>query len=160
MSNFLTIFKKELKSYFTSPIAFALLCVFLVICGYFFYRSLVYFSFLSLQAGYDSSLQSTVNVNEIVLRPLFSNISFIMIFFIPLVTMRLFSEEKKLGTLELLLSYPIRDVEIILGKFLAAFVVLATALALTSFYPSILFFLGEPEKGPIFSAYLGLCLLG
>ncbi|MCD6574242.1 ABC transporter permease subunit [Candidatus Aerophobetes bacterium] len=159
MKNFSALFKKEIKSYFVSPIAYVLICVFLVICGYFFYRDLLYFSFLSLQAGYDSSLQSSVNINELILRPLFSNMSFILLFLVPLLTMRIFSEEKKLGTLELLLSYPVRDVEVIMGKFAASLVVLLVALGITSIFPIILFILGEPEAGPIICGYLGLILM-
>jgi len=160
MRNFYALFKREIKSYFVSPIAYVLICVFLIICGYFFYRNLIYFSFLSLQAGYDSSLQSSVNINKLILRPLFSNMSFILIFLAPILTMRLFSEEKKLGTLELLLSYPVRDIEVILGKFTASLAVFLVALGLTSVFPIILFILAEPELGPIFSSYLGLILIG
>jgi len=160
MKNIFFLFKKEFKSYFVSPIAYVVISIFLVICGYFFYRDLVYFSILSLQAGYDSSLQSSVNINELILRPLFSNMGFVLIFLVPLLTMRVFSEEKKLGTLELLLSYPVSDIGVIAGKFTASLGVLLIALGITSVFPIILFILGEPETGPIISGYLGLILMG
>src|SRR4030042_4696538 len=101
MSNHAVIFcKKELRSYFDSPVAYIVITIFLLISGWFFFSDL----FL---------------VNQATLRNLFGIIPFIFMFFVPAVTMRLISEEKKSGTLEILLTLPVEDYQIVLGKFLA-----------------------------------------
>ncbi|MCK5517224.1 MAG: ABC transporter permease subunit [Desulfobulbaceae bacterium] len=159
MKAFNSLFKRELYAYFLSPVAYAVLGVFLLLCGYFFSRSIAYFSYLSVQAGYDTSLQAHVNVHELILRPLFSSITLMLIFLIPLLTMRTFSEEKKQGTLELLLSYPTSDTVIILAKNGVCLLVVLTGLLGTAIYPAIIFALSHPDTGPIFTGYLGLVFL-
>lgn len=154
------VFKKEMCSYFGSPIAYIVLTIFSVICGYFFYSIFGFFNFVSMQAAMNPMMAGELNVNEGVLRPLFSNISVIMLLMMPLLTMRLFSEEKKSGTIELLLTYPVRDGEVLVGKYLAALAVFAIMLVTTLLYPVLLTKFSEPEAGPILSTYLGLLLLG
>jgi ABC-2 type transport system permease protein len=159
MKTFTSLFKRELYSFFMSPVAYAVLGMFLLLCGYFFSRSVAYFSYLSVQAGYDASMQAHVNINDLILLPLFSNITLMLIFLIPLLTMRAFAEEKKQGTLELLLSYPISDTGIVLAKNGACFFVVLTGVLATTGYPVLLFFLGHLDSGPIFTGYLGLVFL-
>ncbi len=163
MRNIYLIFSKELKSYFTSPIAYVVITIFLIISGYFFYNILATFSLISFQAETNPIIArqyNLLNINESVVRPLFGNISMIMLLMMPLLTMRLFAEEKKQGTIELLLTYPVKDVEVLIGKFLACVAVFGVMLLSTVTYPVLLIILGEPEIGPIITGYLGLFLLG
>jgi ABC-2 type transport system permease protein len=158
--NFYPILKKELKSYFVSPIAYIVITIFLVISGYFFYSSFAFYNLLSMQAASSPYGLHGLNITEGVLRPLFLNLSVVMLLLIPVLTMRLFAEEKKLGTIELLLSYPVRDGEVLLGKFGACLLVFILMLALTGLYLIFLILYAQPEYGPIFSCYLGLFLMG
>ncbi|MFQ5802903.1 MAG: ABC transporter permease [Candidatus Methylomirabilales bacterium] len=153
------VFKKEMRAYFASPIAYAVFTIFLVISGYFFYTILTYFSLISMQASMNPGLATGLNVTDGILRPLFTNMSVILLFMMPLFTMRLFAEERKQGTLELLLTYPLRDGEILLGKFLAATALCALLLLVTALYPVLLALWSEPELYPILTGYLGLLLL-
>jgi gliding motility-associated transport system permease protein len=141
MSNMLPILKKELRSYFLSPAAYIVVTVFLLICGWFFSTSLFV-------------------VNQASMRNLFTIIPFIFTFFVPAVTMRLLSEEKKTGTFELLVTMPVSDLEVILGKYLASLVLLAVAVGLTFTYAFTLAALGNTDAGETVSGYLGLVLLG
>jgi len=110
------IFKKEMRLYFTSPVAYVVLAVFLVIAGYFFYSIFNFFAMASMQAAMNPQMARDLTVTESVLRPLFSNISVILLLLIPLLTMRLFAEERRAGTIELLLTYPVRDGAVLIGK--------------------------------------------
>ncbi|MDY6968181.1 MAG: ABC transporter permease [Spirochaetota bacterium] len=160
MINFYAILKRELKSYFTSPIAYMVITVFSVISGYFFYSFFALFGVMSVQSMNNPYMQSALNITEEVVGPTFSTLSIVILFMTPFLTMRLFSEEKKSGTIELLMTFPVRDIEIILGKFGASFVTFLTMLVPTIIYQIILYSLGKPEIGPIISGYLGLILLG
>jgi ABC-2 type transport system permease protein len=164
MRNCKAVFQRELRSYFTSPIAYAVLAGFLLIAGYFFYAILAsfvqYAMRSSMEAQYYQSAAPPINVNLMALRPFFYNVAIIMVFAVPMITMRLYAEEKKTGTIELLLTSPIRSLEIILGKYFAAFVLYATMLACTGIYQIVLFIYGKPEIGQILVSYLGLFLLG
>jgi len=157
------IYQRELKSYFSSLTAYVVIIMFLLITGYFFYTLLATFSIVSFQAQTDPMLAKQyqlLNINETVVRPLFGSISIIMLLMTPLLTMRLFAEEKKSGTIELLLTFPINDIDITLGKYLACFTVLMTMLLLTATYPALLIILGDPEIKPILTGYLGLVFMG
>jgi ABC-2 type transport system permease protein len=156
----LAIFKKELRLYFTSPIAYVVLAVFSLIAGYFFTYVFRYFVLFSMQASMNPMLARDLSVTEGVLRPLFQNVSVIMLFFLPFLTMRLFAEEKKSGTMELLLTYPIRDGEVLLGKYLAALVFFLVMLSLTFTYPVLVSWTTRMEWGPLLTGYLGLVLQG
>jgi len=160
MSSFFPIFKKELRSYFVSPVAYVVMVMFLVIAGYFFYSSFAFFNFIGFQAMANPMLARNLNVTEGVLRPLFSNLGVVLLFIMPLLTMRLFAEEKKQGTMELLLTYPVRDLAAVLAKFAASLGVYTLMLALTALYPVLLGVFGTPEVGTILAGYLGLFLLG
>lgn len=135
------IFKKELKSYFVSPVAYIVLTVFLLISGWFFSSSF----FL---------------INQATLREGFNIIPIIFIFFAPAITMRLISEEKKSRTIEILVTMPVRDSEIVLGKFFAALTLLSAAVLLTVPYAIIVSFLGDLDWGPVIGGYVGLILMG
>lgn len=164
MRNIWTIARKELNSYFRSPIAYSVLVVFAVIFGYFFYTILSMFILQSLtQAQYAQMYGENIpplNVNDMVIRPLLLNTSVICLFLVPMITMRLFAEEKKVGTIELLMTSPLTDAQIILGKFLAALLLYACLLALTVLHLLVLFRYGDPDWKPLVAGYLGQLLLG
>ena len=155
------IYKKELRLYFTSPVAYVLLTVFLLIAGWFFYTIFAFFTQASMQSAMNPQMSRPLNVTESVLGPLFSNVSVILLLMMPLVTMRLFAEERRSGTIELLLTYPVRDGAVLLGKYLGALTLYALMLAGTLLYPVLLIiFRAQPEWGPLASGYLGLLLMG
>ncbi|MGB6598435.1 MAG: ABC transporter permease [Candidatus Acidiferrum sp.] len=157
MRNVFTIWRKELRSYFVSPVAYILLAMFAVIFGFFFWNILNYFVFTGMESQMRGEMMP-MNVNEQVIRPLLSNVGVIGLFFIPMITMRLFAEEKRSGTIELLVTSPIRDGEIILGKWLAALTLYAGLLALTALNFVFLFRYGNPDWKPLAIGYLGLLL--
>lgn len=142
MRNTFIIAWKETRSYFTTPVAYIVTMVFLAITGFFFADSL------------------NTPFPEAVVRPYLEGGIFIMVFIAPLLTMRLLAEEQKLGTIELLFTSPVRDWEIVLGKFLASVGFFAVALLLTLYYFLLLVWFGSPDVGPVFSGYLGLLLHG
>jgi ABC-2 type transport system permease protein len=157
--NTITIWRKELNSYFRSPIAYGVMAFFGLISGYFFYVAIVFF----VQASIQSSIQGQgqpMSVNEQVIRPIFSNISVIGLFLIPMITMRLFAEEKRTGTIELLVTSPIRDLEIIMGKWLAAMTLYTVMLGVSLLSMATLFVYGKPDWRPMAVGYLGLLLQG
>jgi ABC-2 type transport system permease protein len=164
MRNYLAILNRELKSYFSSPIAYVVIAMFLIIGGIFYYLIVTnfvqYCMQADMQAQYYRSGPSKMNVNMMAIRPILHNLSLFYIFFLPLITMRLFSEEKKTGTIELLLTSPITNSQTILGKFSAAGILSLIMLGFTSLNTIMLFFFGKPEVGPVLTGYLGLFLLG
>jgi gliding motility-associated transport system permease protein len=154
------LYKKEMRVYFTSPIAYAVFAVFTIVVGFFFYAVFNYYQMISSQAAMNPMFGRDLSVTEGVLRPLFQNISVIMLFMLPIVTMRLFAEEKRSGSIELLLTFPIRDGEVLLGKYLAALSVLLGMLALTLAYPAMVATAAQMEWGTLLTGYLGLILQG
>ena len=144
MNNILAIAHKELKSYFATPIAYVVIGFFALLFGYFFYAMLIIFDQQSMQIG---GLEGggNVDINEQLIRPLFLNASVILLFVLPLITMRTYSEEKRSGTIELLLTSPMTDFEIIIGKFLGAMALYAAMLAITLIHMGLLFSFGNPE---------------
>jgi len=147
MKNIAAIFIKELHSYFVSVIAYIVIIGFIALSGLFFTSALARYSFS----------QDSV---EFVTAVLFGNMSVMLLFIIPLLTMRLFAEEKKSGTIELLMTSPVRDTEVVIGKFLAGWALLVGMLLLSFLFPVLMTQYGNPDFGPIFSSYLGLILLG
>ena len=154
------VFKKELRLYFTSPVAYGVFTVFLLISGYFFASIFAFFNLMSMQSAMNPALARDLNVTEGIMRPLFSNISVITLFLMPILTMRLFAEEKKTGTMELLLTYPVRDGEVLLGKYAAAMTLYLTLLLVTALYAAIVTYFARVEWGPLLTGYLGLTLMG
>ena len=159
MSNILAIAEKELRSYFVSPIAYVVIGLFAVLFGVFFVSSLTFLLRVSLQAGMMQGAPP-ININEYMIRPLLGNTGVIMLFVLPMITMRSYAEEKRSGTIELLLSSPLTDLEIILGKFFGALTLFGLMLAITGIHIGFLFWYGEPELAPILSGYLGLLFMG
>ena len=157
MRNVFIIWRKEMRSYFVSPVAYLLLAMFAVIFGFFFWNILGYFVFTGMESQMRGEM-FPMNLNEQVIRPLLSNVGVIGLFFIPMITMRLFSEEKRSGTIELLVTSPIRDGEIIFGKWLAALTLYGVLLLLTALNFIFLFKYGNPDWKPLAIGYLGLLL--
>lgn len=160
MKNVAFIAKKEIRAYFHSPIAYVVIAVFLLLSGYFFYNSVVWFSQYAMEASQNPYYAQQLNINQMVFGPLFHNMSIILLLVMPLLTMRLLAEEKKAGTEELLFTSPVSVVEIILGKFLGALFVLLVMLLLTGIPAALTFAYGNPQLGPVLVGYLGLFLLG
>ena len=157
------VFSRELKSYFSSLTVYIVIVMFLLMTGYFFYNLLATFSVVSFQAQADPMLArqyQLLNINETVIRPLFGSISIILLIMTPLLTMRLFAEEKKTGTIELLLTFPVNDLDVVLGKYFACLAIQLIMILMTVTYPVLIVVLGEPEPMPILTGYLGLILLG
>jgi ABC-2 type transport system permease protein len=157
VKNILTIWRKELRSYFSSPVAYLLLTMFAIIFGFFFWNILGYFVYTGMESMNRGEM-FPMNVNEQVIRPLLANVGVIGLFFIPMITMRLFAEEKRSGTIELLVTSPIRDGEIILGKWLSALTLYGCLLLLTALNFIFLFKYGHPDWKPLAIGYLGLLL--
>lgn len=144
MQNIKTIFLKELRSYFNSPIAYIVMIVYLIISG-----------FLFIWLGF-------FQANVASLRDYFGNFFIqliLFVVFIPAVTMRSFSEEKKQGTLELLLTKPVKDMELIFGKYLSALALICITLASTIIYYIVVLFMGPIPFGPYFTSLLGFVLM-
>ena len=159
MRNTLAIADKELRSYFASPIAYILIGFFSLLFGYFFYVFLMIFNQQSqqmMQFGQGGG----ANINQMMIRGLFQTTATVILFTMPMITMRTYSEEKRSGTIELLLTSPVTDMEIILGKFLGALALYATMLLVTMLYMVMLFKISNPEWRPIAAGYLGLLLMG
>ena len=157
MRNIWVICEKELRSYFASPIAYLLLTIYAFIFGYFFWNMLGYFVLMGMESQMRGQ-SFPMNVNEQVIRPLLSNVNVIGLFLIPIITMRLFAEEKRTGTIELLATSPVRDLEIIIGKWLAALLMYCALLAFTALNLIFVFRFGNPDWKPVVIGYLGLIL--
>ncbi len=159
MSNLLAIYKRDLKGYFFSPIAYVVIGLFLLVNGIFFYVLLSSF----LEYSYAVMIQRQgypINVNLLMIRPFFQNMSVIVLFVIPMITMRSFSEEKKSGTMELLLTSPVTNWQLILGKFLASFTLYFVMVMVTFLFMVFLLIWGNPSLVPILISYLGILLMG
>ena len=142
MRNTVAIAWKEIKSYFSTPTAYVVGAMFLVLTGIFFV------------------VDVTRPFAEASVRSFIDWASFFILFLAPILTMRLLAEEQKLGTLELLLTAPVRDWEVVAGKFTASFLILVATIAPTLYYVLLLYWFGDPDTGPLLSAYLGLFLHG
>ncbi len=153
------IAKRDLGSFFNSPIFYIVTTVFLIIYSFIFFNILNFFSFQSFQAGQFQAMGMNLNLNEMVVEPSLQNMSVILLMIIPIITMRSFADEKKMKTFRLLLSSPVHLREIILGKFLACMIVVAVMILLSSYSVGFLFLLGEPEPGPVVTGYLGVLLM-
>lgn len=143
------IFRRELFGYFRSPLGFVVLGAFLVLAGYFFYTNLIFFVLWGGQ-----SLTSGL------WRHVFLDLRLLLLMVVPLTTMRLFAEERKLGTMELLWTYPVTDTSIVVGKFLASVVFLLLMVTPTLVYPGVLALIHPVDAGPLVAAYVGTVLMG
>ena len=142
MHNIMTIYKKELRSFFTSPMAYIFLVVFTLVNGYFFTNTFFLY-------------------NQSDMRALFGIVPLVYLFFIPAVSMGLISREKSLGTIEIISTLPVRERDIVLGKYLAGFTLILVALLTTAVHYITLYNVGTTvDHGAVFTGYLGLALLG
>jgi ABC-2 type transport system permease protein len=153
------IVAKELRSYFVSPVVYVVGAVFLLIVGLLAYLYIVFTGAQAIQLMQVQG-QAQVNLNDLVFRNLFTSIRFVLLIILPILTMRLFAEEKKLRTFEFLVTSPIRLSEIVAGKFMSVFLVFLALLGLTALIPLTLSLFSDFDWYPIFTGYLGLVLLG
>ncbi|MCL5004902.1 MAG: ABC transporter permease subunit [Acidobacteria bacterium] len=162
MRNILAVAGKELRSYFHSPIAYLVMAVYSVLCGFFFYSFTATYvvQTFRMQAMGGMGMPS-MTINDYVIRPLFEGVlAIVLLLLIPLITMRLYAEEKRSGTIELLLTSPITDLQIILGKFLGALLLYGTMIVITFGYLGVLFIYGNPFAKPLIAQAVGLFLFG
>jgi ABC-2 type transport system permease protein len=160
MQNILAIWQREMKSYFVSPIAYVVLTVFLFLSGLFFYGNLyevVQYTMMQAQMGQG---MGPIDVPSLVTQSLFRTTSVILLFLVPMLTMGLFSEEKKRGTIELLLTTPVGNFSAMVGKYLASLTFLAILFAASGVTISAIFLYGQPDWKPILAGYLGMFLYG
>ena len=146
MKNIWVIARRDFRSYFTSPIAYIVIAGFLVIMGWMFFFSLSHFQMQNMQYMQYNMGKGT-SITDGIIRPLYGNMNVIFLLLVPFITMRLFAEEKKLHTLELLMTAPLKLSEIILGKFFSALLFVMIMLGMTFIYPIILFATGNPDLG-------------
>src|SRR3990170_8157257 len=144
MSNIFAIAVKELRSYFASPIAYIVIGLFALLYGYFYAAILAFFVRQSMQLSQLGMGPATMNVNQQLIRPLTQNVTVLLLFLMPMITMRTYSEEKRSGTIELLLTSPLTDFQIIMGKFLGALALYAAMLLVTLAHIGLLFAYGKP----------------
>jgi gliding motility-associated transport system permease protein len=161
MRNTLAIAHKELRAYFASPIAYIVIGFFALLFGWFYIGILDWFVRQGMQMG-QLGMQGpqNMNVNQQMIRPLLLNMTVVFLFLLPLVTMRTYAEEKRSGTIELLLTSPLTDLQIVVGKFLGAMALYSAMLAVTMIHFGLLFVYGNPDWKPLAVAYLGLFLFG
>ncbi|MBI1922879.1 ABC transporter permease [Candidatus Poribacteria bacterium] len=141
MNNIAAIFKKEFRSYFNSPIAYIYITVFLCLSAWLFFRGFFI-------------------INQAEMRGFFGLMPWMFLFFVPAVTMKLWAEEKKLGTVEILMTLPIKDYEVVFGKYLASLALFGVMILLSLSLPITVAYLGKPDGGPIIGGYIGLFLMG
>jgi ABC-2 type transport system permease protein len=154
------IVKREITSYFTSPIAYVILAIFALLTGYFFYVRIQLYTFLSLQfMRYQGYIQS-LNIGDFIIKPLYANLGVILLLLIPIITMKSYAEEKRNGTKELIMTSPVTITEIVIGKFLSACIVFLAMLILTLSVPIILGSYASADKGILITTYIGMFLLG
>jgi ABC-2 type transport system permease protein len=162
MRNMMAVAGKELRAYFHSPIAYLVMTVYALICGYVFYSSTAFFVIQTFRMEAMGGMGAPpMSLNENIIRPILAGVmTVVLLFLIPLITMRLYAEEKRSGTIELLLTSPLTDLEIILGKFLGALTLFALLEAITFVYFAVLFIYGNPNAKPLFACALGFLLYG
>jgi ABC-2 type transport system permease protein len=158
MSNILAIARKELRGYFASPVGYVVIGMYALVFGFFYAVGLTWFVRQSMQGPAMGG--GPLNVNQQLIRYVLMNSTVINLLVIPLITMRTYAEEKRSGTIELLMTSPITDFQIIIGKFVGAMALYCSVLAVTLVHMALLFIYGQPELKPILSGYLGLILLG
>ena len=141
MNTIWPIFKREFRAYFRSPIAYIFISSFLIISGWFFYQTFFVLDYASMRNYFDI-------------------LPWLFLIFVPMVTMRMWAEERKVGTMEVLMTLPVRDHEAVLGKYLAGVAFLAVTLALTLPIPLTIILLGDPDMGVILAGYVGGLLMG
>jgi len=156
----MAVFKKEITIAFSSPIFYAATFIFMVVSGYFFYTNAMIYTIRSFQAGQNPFLAERLNLSDFVVKPFFGDMAIVLLLMLPLITMRSYAEEKKMGTIELLFTYPISDGAVLAGKFAASMFTLLTMLVGTLLPLILLETFAHLDWGLILSGYLGILLLG
>ena len=151
---------KELRSYFVSPIVYVVSAVFLLIFGVLSYLAVVSAGAQAVRLMQIQGAAAQLNLNDLVFRPTFYSMALVLLLILPILTMRVFAEERKLRTFELLLTSPIGLNEIVVGKFLSVYLIYLGLLSLTGLVPVILSLFSSFDWNPVFTGYLGLALLG
>lgn len=159
MRNVWTIARRELRVYFTSPIGYIVLAMFALVFGWFFVNALIIFSEVSAQAAMRPDMGG-LSIDQYVVQPTLGNFTVILLFLMPMLTMRLFAEEQRQGTIELLLTSPVKDYEIIWGKWLGGMLLYGCMLLVSSVNLAVLFLYVTPDIKAMLVAYLGLVLMG
>jgi ABC-2 type transport system permease protein len=160
MQNVLAIWQREMKSYFVSPIAYVVLTVFLFLFGLFFFGNLAEIVQYTMTRSMMGQGSSPIDVPAFVTQRVMQTTSVILLFLVPMLTMGLISEEKKRGTIELLLTTPVGNFSAMIGKYLASLTFLVILLAASGITISTLFFYSQPDWKPILAGYLGMFLYG
>jgi ABC-2 type transport system permease protein len=160
MRSIYAVFKREVKAYFTLPIAYVMMGGLLFIVGWLYYLSFRWFLGVSFESMRNPMMASDLDISSMVVGATISTIGVVSVFTLPLLTMRLWAEEKRTGTLELLLTFPLRDSSIVLGKFFASLAVYIVLLVLSLLYPLLAGLYARLDPGPILAGYLGTLLLG
>jgi ABC-2 type transport system permease protein len=158
MSNIIAIARKELRGYFASPVGYVVIGMYALVFGFFYAVGLNWFVRQSMQGPATGG--GPLNINQQMIRYVLMNSTVINLLVVPLITMRTYAEEKKSGTIELLMTSPVTDFQIIVGKFLGAMALYASMIGITLIHMALLFVYGSPELKPILTGYLGLLLLG
>ncbi|HXV67668.1 MAG TPA: ABC transporter permease subunit [Nitrospira sp.] len=154
------VIAKELRGYFVSPIVYVVGAVFLLLFGFLSY---LYVGFASAQAIQLMQMQggmAQINLNDLVFRNLFASMRLVLLIILPILTMRLFAEERKLRTFEFLMTSPISIMEIVTGKFVSVFLIYLGLLGLTGLVPTVLMLFSDFDWNPVWTGYLGMALLG
>src|SRR5215467_5776673 len=157
MRNILAVAGKEIRAYFHSPIAYLVMTVYAVLCGFFFSSMTSRFVVMSLRMEMmGGGGMPPISLNEVIIRNLLEGVlTVVLLLLIPLITMRLYAEEKRSGTMELLLTSPLTDLQIVLGKFLGALALFAILVGITFLYISLLFLYGNPHGRPLLANVIG-----
>lgn len=155
-----SIAAKELRSYFVSPVVYVVSGVFLLTFGFLAYLYIVFTGAQAIQLMQMQGGTAQINLNDLVFRNLFASMRFVLLLILPILTMRLFAEERKLRTFEFLMTAPVRIIEIVIGKFLGVYIIYLGILLLTTLVPIVLSLFSDFDWYPVLSGYLGLALLG
>jgi ABC-2 type transport system permease protein len=158
MTNILAIARKELRAYFASPIGYVVVGMYALVFGFFYAVGLNWFVRQSMQGPMGGG--GALNINQQMIRYVLMNSTVVNLLVVPLITMRTYAEEKRSGTIELLMTSPVTDFQIIVGKFLGAMGLYTAMIGITAIHMGVLFVYGSPEWKPILTGYLGLFLLG
>jgi len=159
MRNILEIAKRELAGYFATPIGWIILCLFLVLTGFFFASMVGYFAMQTSSMAMNPYESGNVNLGEYLISPFYSNMGVILLMVCPIISMRLLSEDRRSRSMELLLTSPVSTTEIVVGKYLGGMGFVAVLLLATAHYPVILYWLGSPDTGIVLCSYLSMLLL-
>lgn len=154
------VIAKELRGYFVSPIVYVVGSVFLLIFGLLSYLYIVFAGAQAVQLMQMQGGMAQINLNDLVFRNLFASMRFVLLIILPILTMRLFAEERKLRTFEFLMTSPIRINDIVAGKFVSALLIYLGLLGMTGLVPTVLMLFSDFDWGPVLTGYLGMAFLG